>query len=145
MATRPIEDLADALAVALGAGFDTPPTAGANVFFGPVRPQGDGVPHKALFTGPGVASSPDKAFRGSGVRNAAVQVRSRGNVGDFDGAWTLAENIRDAVNDMVTIPGSLLQEYMSVEAVDSEPLSLGQDDQEHWEMAVNVEMKYTIG
>jgi len=133
---RPDKDLADALATALGAGFARPPAAGANVFHGPVRPFGTGVPHKAIFCGPGAASPPVRQFRGGEIRRAAVQIRSRADVGDFEASELLARSVWDAI-EFATIAG-----YIQVQAVDSEPVSLGQDDQEHWEFVVNVELQY---
>ncbi len=138
---RPILDLATALANVLGGSF----TLATNVFPSPVRPAGDGVPDEAIFVGKGTQPPPDKLFRGKEIRNAAIQIRSRGERGDFDGADILADSIRDATRFMDVSPGSDLEDYMSVEAVDSEPNSLGQDDQEHWEHSVNVEMKYVDG
>lgn len=134
---RPIEDLAKAVAGVLP-GF----TIGVDVFFGPVRPAEDGIPHECIFMVPGPPEQPIVMPRSVEVKTARVMVRIRGERGDFDGGLALAELVRSTTRDMDVDTISDLSDYFEVRARDGEPNMLGQDDQEHWEFSVNVEMRY---
>jgi hypothetical protein len=131
---RPSSDMATALVAALGAGY----TLGGNVFYGPVRPQDSatGVPHKAVFCVPAGGDSVVRMMRTTDIRTAAMEIRLRGEPNNFEDAETFAREVWDATQNM-TISG-----YFSVLASSSEPLQLGQDDQEHFEFMVPVEMRY---
>lgn len=131
---RPSSDMATALATALGAGF----TVGTNIFYGPVRPQDSdkGVPHKAAFCNPASGGAVNRLMRTSDIRIANMEIRARGEPGSFEDAETFARSIWDATQNM-TITG-----YVSVFAGASEPLTLGMDNQEHWEFMIPVEMTY---
>ncbi len=138
---RPNEDIATALAIALGGGF----TLGTNVFAGPVRPVDSDIPHEAIFCNAATGVSPTRLMRNVEVRTATVQIRVRGNPGTFEATETLARTVWEKTKNMTTIDATLDADYMAVLALDSEPNNLGQDDQEHWEFSVNVEMMYVQG
>ena len=133
---RPSIDLATALSTLLG---DF--ALGTNIFAGPERPKSASIPSRALFVVPIGGAAKQRTFRGGGVRSPSMQIRVRGEAGDFDGAETDARTVWTAVDDMVTDSGELV-EYISALASNSEPIFVGKDDQERFVFTVNVEMKY---
>jgi hypothetical protein len=111
-------------------------TLGSTIFRGPVRPVGAGVPHKAAFclaTGGPAPESQCAANVGPDILRATVQVRVRGNVGDYGGGVGFARQIWTALQ-RATYSG-----YMGIVCRESEPVYLGRDDTEHDEWSVNVE------
>ena len=139
---QPDKDIATALDNLL-AGF----TQGTDLFFGPVRPFDETasaviIPHKAIFCTSLGGPPPTRMFRRPDIRVATVQVRVRGDVGQFEATETIARDVWEKTRDMDVSAGGDLSDYISVFAANSEPIQLGQDNQEHWEFAINVEMTY---
>jgi hypothetical protein len=110
-------------------------TVGTTIFRGPVRPVGAGIPHKAAFclaTGGPAPLTHDAGNAGPDILRASVQVRIRGNVGDYANGVAFARAVWFALQ-RATYTG-----YMSVICQESEPIYLGRDDTEHDEWSVNV-------
>lgn len=132
LATR----LAAGLTSALGAGY-VYGTTGANIFRGPPRKPGNGIPVKAMFclaTGGPVPQQYTTDGSTSEVRYTSVQVTIRGDVEAFGAGQTLARACRDALHKS-TISG-----YFNVEVRESEPTFIGVDDQESPRWTINVSM-----
>lgn len=129
MAVAPDKAVVDVIdAAALGY------TLGTDLFRGEVRAPVPGqIPHKAVFalvTGGPAPQMQIAANEGPDIRTQNVQVRVRGNVGDFEATQDDAEAIYKALH-RAEVAG-----YMSIEAI-GEPQSLGQDDTEHPEWVLN--------
>lgn len=112
-------------------------TSGTNLFRGPVRPVGNGVPAKAVFClaagGPAPVPYIDAAAFGD-TYYFDVQVRVRGDRESFAATRSLARSIRNALHR------ASLSGYLSTVVTESEPISLGFDGSERPEFALNVRL-----
>ncbi|KPJ59103.1 MAG: hypothetical protein AMJ46_12620 [Latescibacteria bacterium DG_63] len=115
-------------------------TAGTNLFEGPVRPVGTGIPDKAVFVlatgGPapepflaGDASSPDEE------RVHSLLIRVRSEPGEFNNGQTLARSVRDAAH-RASVAG-----YLDVSIRECDPAYLGADDEGRHEWSIGVDME----
>lgn len=131
MPMTPGIDLVDHLATALSL------TAGTDIFDGRVRAPGRGVAEKAVFVQP-TGGPPPQALSGQtvAIRRSALQVRVRGDQEDYAGGLVFARSVRDAIQ-YAPIAG-----YIDVRIQDQEPIPLPQDDEEHHEWTINVEMSF---
>lgn len=105
----------------------------ANVFEGPMRKAGNGVPHQAIFIANTGGYEPQEYMDGGSPllpKRAAIFVRS--NPKDYSGGRSLAAAVFTAVHKC-DISG-----YVRVVALNAEPVYLGVDDTEHHEWAFDV-------
>ena len=118
-------------------------TLDTNLFAGPVRPPGDGIPEQAVFVNQTGGRLIDTFRTTTPTRVATLQVRVRGNPDEFGEVDALARDILVKIHNLAVSPVDVsAANYMAVLNVDGEPLNLGQDDKEHWEFSINVEMTY---
>jgi hypothetical protein len=136
MAQKPIFDLATATANASSR------TLGTDAFAGPVRPGDDGIPDDAVFFLPGTAVDPVRTAQGGKHDVARVDVRVRGDADDFDTPYELSRTLIRVMRGLSTAAGSDLEDYSDVFVRASDPISLGQDDQERWEFNIPTELRY---
>lgn len=131
MPLSPEVDLVDELVTALSL------TAGTDIFDSPVRPPGRGVAEKAIFISPSGGPAPQAlAGQALAIRRSALTVRVRGDQSDFDGGLSFARSARDAIQY------AALAAYIDVRIQETDPIYLGQDDEEHHEWNINVEMSF---
>ena len=112
-------------------------TAGTNLFRGPVRPVGNGVPDKAVFcleTGGAPPVPYINAASHGDTWTFDIQVRVRGDREAFATTRNLARSIRNT-HHRATISG-----YLSVTATESAPRPMGFDGGERPEFSLNVKL-----
>lgn len=112
--------------------------SGTNLFEGPRRAVGTGMPCKAVFvvaTG-GYAPVPFQDSSGQEFCIATVQVTVRGDAQSYASALALAQAVRNRVHH-AAVPG-----YVETRVREPEPLYLGQDESAAHMHALNVEMEY---
>lgn len=127
---KPEEDIANDLATQLSL------TVGQNIFARPVLPPGPYVDHKAVFVFPSGGVSPLASMgETTAERISAIQIRVRGDERDFDGGLAFARSVRDTVH----YSNSRLTDYIDVRVQSTEPINLGEDEEEHPEWSINVE------
>ena len=128
---NPEVDLVDHLATALTL------VAGTSIFDSPVRASGNGVAEKAIFVAPSGGPAP-QALAGQSLafRRSFLQVRVRGDQQDYAGGLAFARSARDATQ-YAAIAG-----YTDVRIQETEPIYIGQDDQDRHEWTINVEMSF---
>ncbi len=146
MPHRPNLDLATALATALGR--IMAPTSGANTFAGPVRPAQPevGIPHDAIFVYVPGGDPVQQTFRRKAkIRQPIVMVHIRGDVALYGETEVIARSVVSALNNLVVLPVGGGGRYKAVLVNVSEPIQLPQNDTEHWEFMVPVEMTYDDG
>ena len=127
------KDLADVLAAAsIGL------TKGMNLFRGPPRAAGGGIPHQAVFVLAWGGPSPIPLHDGSkrDLIMSRVQITVRGAPEKFDDGQTLARAVKKALHEK---PPS---GYIDVTVQESEPLYLKQDEYGHHEWVINIEAKH---
>jgi hypothetical protein len=131
---RPDQDLADLIAANV-AGL----VVGENVFAGPPREPGPGIPSAAVFCSPsGTGTIGAVLGRGNvDVRRPAVQVFVRGDVGEMSEAEDLAREIRDAIHKQTEVEG-----YLAFAVREPDPVFVESDDSEHPLFVMNVEVTY---
>ena len=144
MSHRPNIDLATALDtfVATTPSPNITLTLDTNLFAGPVRPPGDGIPEQCVFVNHTGGALIDTFRDSAPTRVASVQVRVRGNPDDFATAEALARDVWARIHNLTVTSVAGALPYMVVLNLDGEPNNLGQDDKEHWEFSINVEMTY---
>jgi len=133
MATAPDSDVVTQL-VAAGIGL----VSGTNLWRGPERAAGTGVPAKSVFV---LASGgyPPRPFLGpssTDMRRSTVQITVRSDAQDFDGGQTLVRAVRNAIHK-AAVAG-----YVDIRVRESEPNYLGQDEAARHLWTVNVEMEH---
>ena len=113
--------------------------SGTNLFAGPVRAPGTGVPDKAVFV-LATGGPPPMPFilGGSGTDycRSTVQVRVRSDQEDFPTGQTLARALRTLLHK------NILSGYIDVRVRESEPNYLGQGELGHHEWSINLEMEH---
>lgn len=134
MATTPDTDLATWIAADATLGL----TLGTNLFTGPTRSQGDGIPKVAAFV-LAYGGNPTLPFLDGSAEEwcvSTVQVTLRSSKDDFAGGLDLARAVRNRVHRHP--PAG----YAEVRVVTPEPLYLGQDESGAHLHALNVEMTH---
>lgn len=130
MSHNPAEDLLDFL--------DTNSTAltqGTNLFHGPPRPVGPGMPEQAVFVIGRGGPPPKRVFtQNTEVRDGAVQVITRSN--SWATGFALAQTVHNLAQS-ATISG-----YEDVKAKQPEPAFLDQDNQGRYSWSDNYELMY---
>ena len=115
-------------------------TSGTNIFDGPERAYGDGVPHEAAFVTPYGGPQPQPFIGGTTEqRFPQVQVLYRSGVDDYNGGEAKARAIRDALHHQ-SITRATGGSYTDCRALQSAPLFLGIDEQRRTRWAINVEL-----
>lgn len=125
----------EAVAARIVAVLTAPWVVGANVFTGPVRPEGHGIPHAVIFCLASGGPSPTPYLGGStapSFRAPRVQVRVRSNPGEYAVGVALARSVAAAL-DKAELAG-----YVACQLQQAEPIYLGMDDLEHHEWSINV-------
>lgn len=116
-------------------------TAGTNLFSGPARPVGSGIPQKCVFIwcmpGGEIENWVQNGARTSMMYNATCRIVIRGDKDDYAGARTLARSIRDALAWRVTTG------YISVQVRTAEPEYYGVDDLGAHLFGMDVDMIYS--
>lgn len=126
MTQDPTQDVATHLA---SAGLSL--TVGTNLFMGPVRAAGDGIPQAAVFVHGQGGDAPEPYQGASGSTwEVEVEVTIRSEPKDFTGGRTRARAILQAIH-LASLSG-----YYSVRSEDAEPDYLEQDDAGCHEWAV---------
>ena len=134
MPHNPGKDFVDALDAAIGATL----TKGTDLFHGPKKPVGPGVPAKAVFVMP-TGGAPPVDDHGIGAEATSlfaptVQALVRGDQGDYDAGLILAQAVRDTGHKM-SVAG-----YLDCLLLSSEPIWLGFDPEDHPEWSINFEL-----
>lgn len=111
-------------------------TKGGSAFMGPVRKPNASIPRKAVFVLVTGGASPLEFMDSTSTsqRRSTVQVRVRGDAGDFSGGQTWARSVWSAIH--ANKPSG----FVSCLVRESEPVFLGFDETECPEWALNVEM-----
>lgn len=132
MATTPDTDVVALLTGSLGL------VAGTNLFAGPVRAPGTGVPDKAVFVLATGGAPPIPYMDGTlqDYQRSIVQIRVRSDLEDFPTGQTLARSVRDFLHK---ITGT---SYTDIRVRETEPNYLGPDELGHHEWSVNLEMEH---
>lgn len=118
--------------------------ASTSVFIGNRRREGNGIPHRAIFVTLVGGAAPNE-FLGNGAfgtyKRPTLQVRVRGDVGDFATGRDLANSAWDACQ-APALSGTLAA-YVRVVNIQSAPAFMGLDDTEHpeWVFSVRMEKK----
>jgi hypothetical protein len=112
--------------------------SGTNLFTGPERSVGDGIPDQAVFVLATGGAPPAPFIDGSGVDYcwSTVQITVRSAVRSFHSGQALARSVRNAIHE-ASISG-----YVDVRAREAEPNYLGADEQEMHTWTINVEMEH---
>lgn len=109
---------------------------GTNIFKGPVRPPGGGIPQAAIFALSSGGPAPDPYFsfggRSASFYRSNVQVRIRGDVQKYEVSKATAEEVLAALH-LADLPGCI-----ACKAQSPRPIYIGLDDTEHPEFSVNV-------
>lgn len=113
-------------------------TSGTNLFTGPERPIGDGIPDEAVFVLASGGYPPEPFIDGSGQDYciSTVQIIVRSAIRSHDSGQTLARDVRDCVHK-ATIAG-----YVDLRVREAEPNYLGQDEQELHTWSLNMELQH---
>lgn len=138
----PDADVVTYLAAQLGTVAGVAWASGTNLFRGPVRAPSDdlssgGVPNFAIFVLSSAGPAPEKFIGGASAGSlylGRVQVRVRGNPGEFDNPQLVARTVRD------TLHRAAIAGYVYFAAVDSEPVYIGADDNRCEEFALNFDL-----
>lgn len=118
---------------------------GDDLFLGPVRPVGNGVPARAIFVLVSAGTEPMQ-FHGPSARQRIdrpqVQIRVRGDISGFEQGQTDAEEARAALHDAAppTSTTDPLAGFIDCRVVESRATYLGRDDNGHHEWSFNVEL-----
>ncbi len=123
------------VATRLAAELGSPWVVGTNVFRGPMRPVGTGVPELALFALATGGPAPEPYLGGADagdLSRKAVQVTVRGTPRSRAAAATLARAVRDALHK------APLTGYVECLAQQSEPNYVHQDEGDRSIFTVNV-------
>lgn len=129
MTLRPDHDLADHLRGELG---DL--ALGKNLFIGPVRPVSDHVPARAVFVMASGGPSPEAMLEPAYLRSASLDIRIRGESGNYMEGSDLAIDVRDAVHY------AEITNYIDIRCIDAHPTYIGEDDSGHPEWTLTVTM-----
>lgn len=137
MITDPDQVVADVLAAA-GLGFAVPPAAGANLYLGPLRPPGAGVPMKAagVLASGGMRNVRLLGSAGKKHRRYSVAIHLRTDVDDLAGGQTLARSVLEALDHRTT---GLPAGYVALRAEQPFPIYAGQDETGAHHFTVNVD------
>ena len=112
-------------------------TTGTNLFAGPVRAVGTGVPDLSVFV-LATNGAPPMAFIAGGAGNEqryhGILVRVRSAPRAFEAGQTLARSVRDAIHH------TAVSGYIEVEVRETDPAYLGTDDKGHHDWSIGVEM-----
>lgn len=113
-------------------------TLGTNLFYGPERPEGDGMPHKAVFCLSSGGPGPEEYADGSGISRwiGVVQIISRSDPGRYADGLAQARLIRDLLHIQ---PATGYHEWIFQE---SEPIYLGTDETDRHRWSSNLEVWY---
>lgn len=111
-------------------------TKGDNIFIGPMRAKGDGIPGRATFVHDSGGPIPQSFLDGNSgddLHEHAVQIMVRGGTDDqFDASETLAVDIQETVQK-ATVADSL---WATVQQ--SHPIYSGEDEDGHPQWSINV-------
>lgn len=133
MATDPEGDIAGVIgSAAIGL------TPGTNLFTGPERPLGDGIPDECVFV-LGSGGYPPVAFFDSSGQDyciSTIQISVRSGSRDYGAGLSLARNVRDSVHKTDVLG------YVDIRAREAEPNYLGQDEQQMHTWTINVEAQH---
>lgn len=113
-------------------------TAGTNLFEGPVRAVGTGVPDEAVFCIVTGGPAPEPFINAGNVveeRVHSLLLRVRSEPGEFNSGQTLARSVRDAAH-RASISG-----YLDVSIRECDPAYLGSDDEERHNWSIGVDME----
>lgn len=122
-------------------GFAVSGCTASTTFVGPVRKVGGSVPANAQFIQVfgGLMPQGFQDGRGQTDRATDVQVRVRGGKDQYLQTFSRAENIWRALNRCeLSLAASSSVQYYRVQMLQSAPIFIGQDDQEHDEFTINV-------
>ena len=115
-------------------------TAGTNLFDGPEKPQGTGVPNEAAFVTPYGGPAPEPFLSGADEqRYPQVQVFYRSDPDDYAGGETTARAIYGALHHQ-SIPRAVGGTYTNCRALQGAPIPLGIDEHRRHRWSINVEL-----
>lgn len=116
-------------------------SVGNNLFRGPVRPPSKGkIPSEAVFALDTSGLEPQYCIgdkTGQALLFTFVQVRVRGCPNDYSGGRDLADKVLTSFHDY---PKNPIEGLMNIQPRESSPIYLGQDDTEHHEWSMNLEV-----
>ena len=114
-------------------------TKGTNLFYGPIRPPGNGIPNKCVFAFINGGNPPESyCDGGAGVSlkqpNVQVMIRSdKGSSDDYGGGSELANDVWEAIHDQSTATGLTY----GIKCQQSGPNYLGKDPQDQHIWSIN--------
>ena len=77
---------------------------------------------------------PSRTFDGAEVRYPRLQVRVRGDVADYLGGQAFTNRVFE------TLESAIIGTYIDVKCLESQPIWIGYDSQNHPEWSINVEL-----
>jgi hypothetical protein len=131
MATQPDEDVANALAAAIGT-----LTKGTNLFTGKVRAPGANIPDEAVFV-LATGGPPTQDYGGQTAAEthfSGVQIRTRSNPNEFEAGQALARLVHRTLHH--TPPTG----YLEATSASTEPLAIAEDESAHHHWSSNFQL-----
>jgi len=126
----------------VGSGASVSSCSASFTFVGPTRKVGGSIRPEAVFVRSygGLAPNGFQDGRGQTHRATDVQVRVRGAVNSYVATRERAEAVWNSLNRTQALLDAVSStvDYYRVEPLQSSPIYIGQDDQEHDEFVVNV-------